>query len=86
MGFLLASNVVASVLPSEQPNTRNRLLESQKNIASNVVVQVSWLRVLLLLMVVREDHAGKILHQTLSCTMLRSLLMMVTKNHASILK
>jgi hypothetical protein len=86
MGFLLASNVVASVLPSEQPNTRNRLLESQKNIASNVVLQVSWLRVLLLLMVVREDLAGKILHQTLSCTMLRSLLMMVTKNHASILK
>ena len=32
MGFLLASSVVASVLPSEQPNTRNRLLESQKTL------------------------------------------------------
>lgn len=41
IGFLLASNVVASVLPSEQPNTRNRLLESQTKIASNIAVQVS---------------------------------------------
>ena len=37
MGFLLASNVAASVLPGAQPNTRNRLLKNQNKLLRNKV-------------------------------------------------
>lgn len=56
MGFLLASKVVASVLPSEQPNTRNRLLQShEKNhITSNIQAKASWPRILLITIIMDQ--------------------------------
>lgn len=44
MGFLLASKVVASVLLSEQPNTRNRLLKPHKTMTLHIQVQALWWR------------------------------------------